>query len=132
MAAACVLIAALLIALVIHKWRDKRRRSSAPTELLDCEDMMDIQAKRIVVYGRVQGVGFRYFVRKAGLEHGLTGTARNCSDGTVEVIVEGKTAEIAGFLREVERGPAISRVERLEVVDIPACGAYDSFLVEGS
>ena len=93
---------------------------------------MEIQAKRIIVHGRVQGVGFRYFVRNAGAERGLTGDACNCPDGTVEIIVEGNAAEIAGFLREVERGPALSRVERVDVIDIPARGAYNSFFIEGS
>lgn len=92
---------------------------------------MNIMAKRIIVHGRVQGVGFRYFVQKAGMARGLTGDARNCPDGTVEIIVEGDAAGIAGFLSEVERGPALSRVERVDVADIPARGAYDSFLVEG-
>ena len=93
---------------------------------------MDIQAKRIIVHGRVQGVGFRFFVCKAGAKRGLTGDARNCPDGTVEIIVEGNAAEIAGFLKEVEHGPALSRVKNLDVVDIPAQGAYKSFLIEGS
>ena len=93
--------------------------------------MMDIQAKRIIVHGRVQGVGFRYFVCKAGEQRGLTGDARNCSDGTVEIIVEGDAAKIVDFIREVERGPILSRVERVEITDIPARGAYDSFLMEG-
>ena len=91
----------------------------------------EIKAKHIIVHGRVQGVGFRYFVRKTGMELGLTGDARNCPDGTVEIIVEGNASKIAGFIREVERGPALSRVERVDIADIPALGAYDSFLVEG-
>jgi len=92
---------------------------------------MNIQAKRITVHGRVQGVGFRYFVRDAGKKRGLTGDARNCPDGTVEIIVEGDASEINGFLKEVERGPARSRVERIEISDFPAQSAYNSFLVEG-
>ena len=92
---------------------------------------MEIQAKHIIVHGRVQGVGFRYFVREAGLKRGLTGDARNCSDGTVEIIVEGDAAEIAGFLMEVEQGPVLSRVKRVNVTDIPARGEYDTFLMEG-
>ena len=92
---------------------------------------MEIQAKRIIVHGRVQGVGFRYFVRQAGVERGLTGDARNCPDGTVEIIVEGDAAEIAGFLKKVERGPFLSRVDRVEIADVAVQGAYDSFLVEG-
>ena len=92
---------------------------------------MKILAKRIVVHGMVQGVGFRYFVRKAGMERGLTGNACNFLDGTVEIIVEGDALKIEDFLKEVERGPALSRVEQMDISDIPALGAYDSFLVEG-
>jgi len=93
---------------------------------------MEIKAKHIIVHGRVQGVGFRYFVREAGMNRGLKGDARNCPDGTVEIIVEGGAAEIDDFLRDVKRGPALSRVVRMDVADISARGAYDSFLVEGS
>ena len=92
---------------------------------------MEIQAKRITVHGMVQGVGFRYFVHQAGTEYGLTGNTRNCPDGTVEIIVEGNAKKIADFLGKVECGPARSRVERVEIEDIPETGAYDSFLVEG-
>jgi len=92
---------------------------------------MEIQAKHITVHGRVQGVGFRYFVRDAGKKRGLTGDARNCSDGTVEIVVEGDAAEINGFIEEVKRGPARSRVKRVDISDIPAQSAYNTFLVEG-
>ena len=93
--------------------------------------MMEIQAKRIIVHGMVQGVGFRYFVQQAGTEYGLTGNTRNCPDGTVEIIVEGNSKKIADFLKKVGRGPALSSVERVEIEDIPETDAYDSFLVEG-
>jgi len=88
-------------------------------------------AKHIIVHGRVQGVGFRYFVRKAGMDRGLTGDARNRPDGTVEIIVEGNPAKIEDFLKEVERGPALSRVKRVDISDITAQSSYDSFLIEG-
>ncbi len=88
-------------------------------------------AKHVVVHGRVQGVGFRFFVQHVGIQLGLTGDVRNCADSSVEIIVEGSPADIAQFLREVEKGPRLARVERLEVSDIEVSGKYGSFLVEG-
>ena len=88
-------------------------------------------AKHIIVHGRVQGVGFRYFVEHVGNRIGLTGNVRNCPDSTVEIIVEGDARKIAEFIRQVERGPSLARVQRVDVVDIPAQGTYGSFSIEG-
>jgi acylphosphatase len=88
-------------------------------------------AKNIIVHGRVQGVGFRYFVRHIGNRMGLTGDVRNCPDSTVEITVEGDAREIADFIKQVEIGPARARVERVDVVDIPIQGTYGSFSIEG-
>lgn len=51
-------------------------------------------AKRFVVYGRVQGVGFRYFTWKEAERIGIKGTVRNCVDGSVEIVAEGKVMTI--------------------------------------
>ena len=92
---------------------------------------MAMQAKRIVVHGRVQGVGFRYFVQHAANRLGLTGNVRNCPDSTVEILVEGNPKKIIEFINEVERGPSLARVQRVDVADIPVDGTYGSFLIEG-
>jgi acylphosphatase len=89
------------------------------------------RAKHIIVYGRVQGVGFRYFVRHIGNRMGLTGDVRNCPDSTVEIVVEGDAGKIADFIKHVEEGPSLARVERVDVVDVPMQGTYGSFLIEG-
>jgi acylphosphatase len=89
------------------------------------------RAKQIIVHGRVQGVGFRYFVQYAGNRLGLTGNVRNCPDSTVEIVVEGDAGKIADFIKEVEKGPSLARVQRVDVIDIPVQGAYDTFLIEG-
>jgi acylphosphatase len=89
------------------------------------------EAKHIIVHGRVQGVGFRYFVRALGEDLDLTGNVRNCPDETVEIVVEGPSRRIGEFLRAVEKGPPLSKVERLEINDIPVRGKYRSFLIEG-
>jgi acylphosphatase len=92
---------------------------------------MDLTAKRIIVHGRVQGVGFRYFARHVGTRLGLTGDVRNCPDSTVEIIVEGPAPKVSEFIREMERGPSLAQVRRVEVADIPPRGCYSAFLIEG-
>ena len=89
------------------------------------------QAKRIVVHGRVQGVGFRYYVRRIGTRLELTGDVRNLADSTVEIEVVGEPRRIAAFIKEVEKGPPMARVERVEVYDLPVGSDYGSFLIEG-
>ncbi len=88
-------------------------------------------AKRIIVHGRVQGVGFRFFVQHTGTRLGVSGDVRNCPDSTVEITVEGTPKRIEQFLREVRKGPSLSRVERVDVFDIEATGGYGTFLMEG-
>lgn len=92
---------------------------------------MASQAKHIVVHGRVQGVGFRYYVQRIGDRLGLAGNVRNCEDGTVEIFVEGNPRRIVDFIQEVQKGPSMSRVEWLDVNDIPAEGNYSTFHIEG-
>jgi len=92
---------------------------------------MTVHAKQIIVHGRVQGVGFRYFVQHVGNRIRLTGNVRNCPDLTVEIVVEGSLKKIADFIKEVEKGPALARVQRVDVMDIPVQGTYDSFKIEG-
>jgi acylphosphatase len=92
---------------------------------------MASHAKQITVHGRVQGVGFRFFVQHVGNRLGLVGNVRNCPDSTVEIIVEGNEKKIADFIRQVEKGPSLARVQRVDVVDIPVQGIYGSFLIEG-
>jgi acylphosphatase len=92
---------------------------------------MPVQARRIVVHGRVQGVGFRYFVRNIGTRLGLTGNVSNLPDSTVEIIVEGNPTRIVEFIREVQEGPSLARVDRLEIQDLPGGGSYSTFQLEG-
>jgi acylphosphatase len=92
---------------------------------------MAIRAKQVIVHGRVQGVGFRYFVQHAGNRLGLEGNVRNCPDSTVEIVVEGDAGKIAEFIKQVEKGPSLARVQRVDVSEIPVRGSFGSFLIEG-
>jgi acylphosphatase len=63
--------------------------------------------------GRVQGVGFRAWVRQKAAELSLTGSATNCEDGRVEVVAEGRESDCRRLLSELENGPAPGRVTRV-------------------
>ena len=92
---------------------------------------MTVCAKHIIVHGRVQGVGFRYFVQNIGRQLNLVGNVSNSPDMTVDIIVEGERGKVADFIKVVEKGPSLSRVQRIDVLDIPVQGKYNSFLIEG-
>ena len=69
----------------------------------------------VLVSGRVQGVGFRAFVRRQAIDVGLSGYAENLSDGRVEVVAEGARAELEHLVVHLRNGPAHARVDDLEV-----------------
>jgi acylphosphatase len=93
--------------------------------------MKTTHAKLITVRGRVQGVGFRYFVQNAATRLGLTGNVKNCPDSSVEIVAEGNARAIADLVEQVKQGPRLARVERVEAIDIPVEGTYGSFSIEG-
>lgn len=64
----------------------------------------------ILVSGRVQGVGFRYFAVGAVRRLGLCGTVRNLPDGGVEVVAEGPRLRLDALISEVRQGPSAARV----------------------
>lgn len=76
------------------------------------------------VHGRVQGVGFRYFVAGEALALGMAGGVRNLPDGTVEVQARGEERSMVRFEEALKRGPAHARVVRLE--PIPASPRLES------
>lgn len=71
-------------------------------------------AQRFLVTGRVQGVGYRYFVLQEAQKLGLTGFARNLPDGRVEVVAEGDDTALAGLEALLREGPSFSRVASVE------------------
>lgn len=71
---------------------------------------------RVLVEGRVQGVGYRYSACAEARRLGLTGWVRNRSDGRVELEAEGPEAEVERMITWCRRGPAFAEVSQLEVV----------------
>lgn len=71
------------------------------------------EARRFLVSGRVQGVGFRAFVAEAARAAGLAGWVRNLSDGRVEVFAEGAAGALEGLAAACARGPFLARVDHV-------------------
>jgi acylphosphatase len=84
-------------------------------------------ARRFVVSGRVQGVGFRYFALDAARREGLHGYVTNNDDGTVEAVAEGDAESVDRFERALRRGPSKSRVEHVRVDDVEPSALNQGF-----
>jgi len=82
------------------------------------------------IYGRVQGVGFRFFAREVANQLGVVGYIRNTADGGVEVLAEGDEGSLREFLDLLEDGPRSAHVSRVELSWEPPTGAYDKFYVK--
>ena len=80
----------------------------------------DRVAKRFVILGAVQGVGYRAFARREALRLGLAGYAENLDDGRVEVLAVGGASALASLEIALRRGPAYSRVDGLVTATIAA------------
>lgn len=85
-------------------------------------------AKRFVIRGRVQGVGFRFFVEKHAQRLGLRGYAKNLSDGTVEVVAAGKPALVDELAGHLQQGPRLAYVAGVHHEEAPLSD-YDAFRV---
>ena len=83
-------------------------------------------ARRAVVSGRMQGVGYRFFAERAAKKAGVTGWVRNLSDGRVESVVEGSDDGVDRYLAELRKGPHGSRVTDVAVEERPP-GNFESF-----
>jgi acylphosphatase len=85
--------------------------------------------RQIVVSGRVQGVGFRYFAQKNARLHGVNGYVKNLYDGRVEVVAEGESEQVEQFIEVLKQGPVFGRVENVEVTSLPYENRYETFNV---
>ena len=84
-------------------------------------------AAEIIVEGRVQGVGFREYAQRRGQLLGLYGYVMNLKDGRVRVHAEGSRDLIEELMRHLEKGPPLSRVDRVTARFIPPTRRFSSF-----
>jgi acylphosphatase len=87
-----------------------------------------VPVQHLRITGRVQGVGFRWFVRERADALGLAGWVKNRSDGSVELLVSGDAAASEQFLAAVRRGPPHARVEAIEPITTPPAKSHAEHL----
>lgn len=87
--------------------------------------------KKIIVYGSVQGVGFRYRARHAADAFGVTGWVRNEADGSVAMELQGTEAQIDQMFQAIERGTYV-RIENMDAKTIPVEEAEYNFKIRKS
>lgn len=87
-------------------------------------------AAQIIVKGRVQGVGFRWFAMREAECLGLTGYVKNLATGNVEIFVEGERDIIQHFKKIINGGPSFGRVDELDFREVPFQDKYRNFSVE--
>ncbi|MCA9735815.1 acylphosphatase [candidate division KSB1 bacterium] len=85
--------------------------------------------KIIKVSGRVQGVGFRYFVQKKAIELDIVGEVKNQPDGSVLIIAQGSVTTMNTFIQQVETGPSFSRVDQCVINDQDRDKIYKDFKI---
>lgn len=87
-------------------------------------------AKKFLITGEVQGVGYRFFAQRAAARHQIRGHVKNCANGSVEVVAEGSAGDVEEFKKDLVTGPQWSRVGQVEEINIEPTGLYSSFRIE--
>lgn len=90
-----------------------------------------MEARRYIVRGRVQGVGFRWFVEREARILGVNGWVRNNPDGSVEVLAAGSNEQLSTLHRRLREGPRAARVDDVDVVPAQAPPGLSTFRIEG-
>jgi acylphosphatase len=86
-------------------------------------------ARRYMISGRVQGVGFRFFAQDAAARENIHGWVRNRSDGRVEVAAEGDADAMQRFEQALRHGPHGARVEQLDIEHTAPAGRDTGFSI---
>ena len=84
---------------------------------------------KIIIDGRVQGIGFRYYVSSKARVHDVKGYVLNLYDGRVEIDAEGENDNVHRFMIDCRKGPPMSRIDEFIVHDVPTFG-FSSFSIK--
>ncbi len=90
------------------------------------------ESRRFVVRGRVQGVGFRWFVEREAHILGIAGWVRNNADGSVEVLAMGSHEQLLGLRSRLRAGPRAARVDDVEEKESKPVAGLTTFRIEGA
>jgi acylphosphatase len=92
----------------------------------------DVQTRKFVVRGRVQGVGFRWFVEREAKTLGISGWVRNTSDASVEVLATGTRDQLSTLRSHLQQGPRAARVDNVEESEAKPVAGLNTFRIEGA
>jgi acylphosphatase len=87
-------------------------------------------ARKFLIKGDVQGVGYRFFAQRAAARHQIVGYVRNCPDGTVEAWAEGPANNVEAFKQDLATGPQWAVVDQVEEINLEPTGTYSAFRIE--
>jgi len=87
-------------------------------------------ARKFIIRGTVQGVGFRFFTQRAAARHQVLGYVRNLKDGRVEALAEGNEKSVEDFKHDLTAGPTYSKVEEIEEIVLEPSKLYSAFRIE--
>ena len=89
-----------------------------------------IIARKFLISGLVQGVGFRFFAQRAAARHQVLGYVKNLEDGRVEAFAQGDEAVVKAFMEDMNAGPFYARVEDIEEIVLEPNKSLTAFLIE--
>jgi acylphosphatase len=85
----------------------------------------------IIVSGKVQGVGFRFFAQRKAVQYGINGWVRNLDDGSVEIRAMGDKKQMDSFMRDLKRGNPFSSIDHMQVDELDGqSGLSSSFKIK--
>jgi len=90
---------------------------------------MTIVSAKVRISGRVQGVWFRQSTKEKAIELGVTGWCRNCADGSVEAVVQGKKKAVQSIIDWCHEGPKMARVDHVDSEWLDAVAGFNNFEV---
>lgn len=91
---------------------------------------IDIKTYKILLSGRVQGVGYRYFIQEKAEKYEIAGYVRNIADNNVEIVCQGQQDMMEIFIAYAKKGPAFAHVTRFIINEIKEPAAYTGFKIE--
>jgi len=95
-------------------------------------EKLTLQARRFIVRGRVQGVGFRWFVEREAHILAIAGWVRNNPDGSVEILAMGSREQLAILRSRLREGPRAARVDNVEELEAKLVSGLTTFRIEGA
>ncbi len=87
-------------------------------------------ARKFLIKGEVQGVGYRFFAQRAAARHQVVGYVRNRPDGSVEAWAEGPATNVEAFKQDLATGPQWAVVDQVEEINLEPRGTYSAFRIE--